>query len=151
MGQTSRQVGFSAGANCFIYLSLNELCALKSSALRPTGAAGQGAAVVLAHWCARTEERKKGRSQAPEMQRGEIRHHHDAACAGSVCKVRELCLRALLSPCLGCAGQGAQPSIRESGFPQSWSTDYPEEVLRENFIFLHADVLLIPSAGKQTT
>lgn len=62
MEQTSRQMGSSTGVNRFIYVSLQELCALKSCTLQPTDP-GQGAAVVVALWCAWTEERKKGHFQ----------------------------------------------------------------------------------------
>lgn len=58
-------------------------------------------------------------------------------------------LRSTLSPRLRCTLWGTQPSMKASGFPQSWFTDYPGESIREDFIFLCADTLPVPSAGKQ--
>lgn len=56
---------------------------------------------------------------------------------------------AFFSPGLRCAVQGSQPSVRASGFPQSWLADYTEESFGEDFILLHAHTLLVPSAGNR--
>lgn len=104
-------MGSSAGVNYFIYVS--ELCALKSPTLSPL-TWGKGQLWCRHSVCLGWRKENGTLSNSMEAERwGGIQqhqprtsgHHHNAACAGCTCKVKQLCLRALLSPCLGGTAQ----------------------------------------------
>lgn len=71
-------MGSSAGVNCFICASINELCALKSGTLQPPDLGLLGKEQL---WWWHTGvlglRKGKGHFQALQNQRGEVGHHHD--------------------------------------------------------------------------